>query len=190
MLALFLVLSTAHAQRFMQKTETPIKTHADQATLVFVRPSSLGYAIKPSILDETGRILGESRASGWFTATIDPGEHTLYSWGEGTPTMKIDVKPGKIYYIEVSMVMGAWSGRARLIGLGKGRENWRDLPKWMRKKKPWSVDDDAAKAYADSRRYDIEVVIDKGNAVWSTYAPDVQKRRSLGPKDGLSQPVY
>lgn len=179
----------ASALAFMTKGAEPVKADPTKATLVIVRPSKLAYAIKPAILDETGRILGESRAMGWFTATIDPGQHTLYSWGEGTPTMKIEVEAGEIYYIEASMVMGMWAGRTRLIGLGEGRENWADLPGWMRKMKGWSVDADGAAEFARVRKADIDVVIAKGEAAWATYDEDARKRRSLGPDDGFTAPI-
>ena len=57
------------------------------------------------------------------SVTMPPGQYQFVSWGEGTPALEAQVEAGRVYYVEVGTVIGAWTARARLFGVGPRRPN-------------------------------------------------------------------
>lgn len=166
-----------------------IQVAEDKATLVFMRPKPVGFAVKVAVIDHTTRrSIAEIRARSWVSAQVDPGEHLLTAWGEGMLTMKGTFEAGKVYYIHAPMKAGAWTGRQHLEPLSPGDKEWKSIPKWM-KKKGWQVHEGNAQAFSDERRVDLEVALEKGLKNWSEYSEEKRAERTMNPEDGVEAPL-
>lgn len=190
---LALLASPAHAgSGVVMKAKGGVEVVADpeNAVVVFGRPGKLGAAIKPAIVDETGRVLGELRPGGWFVAKVPPGEHTFVAWGEGTPSMKAELEAGEIYYVDATVTMGAWAARFQLFSVGPDDSDFAGWGPKLAGMTPWAVNEPAAAAYAASRKVDIDVVLAKGEAQWAGYDEADKKKRSLTPDDGVTARIH
>jgi len=120
--------------RFMRETANHPPTSDPQgAVVVFVRPSSYGAQSIFRIMNGAGVFVGDSRASSWFAVRMPPGKHTFIGVGENTAPMVANLAAGRIYFVEVSAKMGAWSGpRVHLFRLAPGTDNWPRVREWLR----------------------------------------------------------
>lgn len=173
------------------KVEPPVPVVVDpaNATVVFIRPSSYAYGIRVTIIDQTGRVLGESRASAYFAATMPAGDYTFIGWGEGTPTMKATVEAGRVYYVEVALSVGAWTARPRLFAVGPTRKQWAELPHWLATTNMTKVNEDACKAHAEKRAKDAKEVVEKGQKAFAEYDAEAVAERTLTAADGVPEAV-
>jgi hypothetical protein len=172
------------------KTATPEADPA-KAVVVFIRPNTTARAIKPAILDEAGRVIAEVRVDSWVAAKLDPGPHTLVSWGESTPTLKADLEAGEVYYVKVANKMGSiWTSRFVLEALGPTRPGWDQVGRWTtRGTRGWEVDEQISGAYATLRKADIDVVLQKSASEWAAYSDAERTERTLTPDDGVTEPL-
>jgi hypothetical protein len=167
----------------------PIAADANLATVVFIRPSGYAGQLKTVIMDQAGRFLGECWGKTYFAVKMPPGQYDFVSWGEGTPALHAQVDSGKFYYVEVGTVIGAWTARARLFGVGPQRSNGPELAEWLANTKMLVPDEAAGRAYLQSRADDVASVLAKGRGSWSGYDADDRQKRSIGPADAYSAPV-
>lgn len=133
------------------KTPQPIAASADQATVVFVRPSKLAWAISANILDENGKFLGDMPADGHFAVTLPPGHHTFVVWAENTDALSADLQPGKVYYVEVYASMGAWSAHMHFRAIKPSLPSWAERDQWMTKTKQYASDFVTGQANLDKK---------------------------------------
>jgi hypothetical protein len=169
---------------YMKIASGPVSAPAaDSATVVFLRPSGMGTAIRTTILDGKGTFLGDTLSSSYFAAKVLPGDHVFIAWAENTPAMKASLLPGKTYYVKVSPRLGAWSARMQLLAIKPGSEDWPKLKDWMGKK---HLDPDAAKgqAYLDERKEDVAKRIASANENLKEYDAKELEERTLRPEDG------
>lgn len=179
---------------YMTRLEGPVAIAADPgtATVVFIRPSGYAGGIKRIILDGQGRFLGECWGQTYFAVRMPPGEHLFIAWSEGTPALKALLEPGKIYYVEVSMTMGAWQARSRLFALGPQREGWPDLPRWLATSTMLIPNEAAGQVYLQERAREVAEVVQKGFASYGQYVkeaqegkPEALQKRTLLMTDGV-----
>src|SRR5258708_29744080 len=65
----------------------PITATADKATIVFVRPSGMGFAVNFAILDQQGHWVGDAVAQSHFAVALPPGQYMFVAWAENTATL-------------------------------------------------------------------------------------------------------
>lgn len=171
---------------YMMEAQAPqtVAANASAATVVFIRPSSYGGREFP-ILDEHGRFLGATPGDSWFVTSVPAGEHMFIAWSEGTPTLKATLEPGKIYYVEVGVTMGAWSARARLFAVGPQRPQWAELPKWLSDTKPVVAAPDAMQRFQADLGDEVSTVVQKGVQNYAEYDAEAKGLRTLQPADGV-----
>jgi hypothetical protein len=177
------------ASKYMFRSETPlhIAPRSDAATVVFVRPSSFGAAVHPTIFDERGRFLGESEASSHFVAEVSPGEHTFVVWAENTGPIHANLAPGRVYFVEVAMKPGAFQPRAHLLAIAPRTESWASVREWMADTKPTVADHDAGQAYLDTRKEDVAERLHRAAEAFAELDDEERDARTLHPNDGLAQ---
>ena len=159
------------------------------ATVVFLRPSGYAGSVKHIIMDQNGRFLGENWGWTYFAVKMPPGQYTFVAWSEGTPALQAVVEAGKVYYVEVSIVMGGWSPRSRLFALGPRAEHWNELPAWLARSEMLVPNEASGQAELAERGAETNVVVAKGLRNWANYDAEARDKRSLTPADGLSVPV-
>jgi len=86
---------------------------AGKAMVVFMRPSTLGFAVQSSVFratEGTPDLVGIVAAQAKVAYQVDPGDHLFMVIGESADFMTAQVAAGKTYYAVVSK-----SRQARLI---------------------------------------------------------------------------
>jgi hypothetical protein len=159
------------------------------ATVVFVRPSNYAGRLRTVIMDQSGRFLGECWGKTYFAVTMPPGHYQFISWGEGTPVLDATVDAGRVYYVEVGTVIGAWTARARLFGVGPHRQQWPELAGWLGKSTMLIPDEPSGQAYLTGRGAEVQNVIEKSRSSWADYDAEDRVKRSIGPDDGIAAPI-
>ncbi len=155
-----------------------------EATVVFVRPSGFGAALKQTILDGKGRFLGEALPSSRFAVRMPPGEHTFVVWAENTSAVKANLTAGKLYFVEVSLSMGALSARADLLPVKPGSERWDKLQEWLADTEELEPNPVSGQAYLAERREDVDERIKRANEHLANYDAEAMTAHTLGPNDG------
>ena len=171
---------------YMRPVASPqsVKPVADQATVVFVRPSGFGGALKQTILDGKGQFLGDSLPSSRFAVKMPPGEHTFIVWAENTNAVKANLAAGKVYFVEVSLSMGALSARADLIPVKPGSEAWNDLDEWLADTEVFEPDTAGGQAYLSERKEDVDERIKRAQEHLAKYEGEDLALHTMAPGDG------
>lgn len=98
---------------------------ADKSALYIYRNSFVGQALKKTVrLD--GTIIGETANKVYFYKEITPGEHTIATESEFSDnTINFVAEPGKTYFAEQYIKLGAFVGGAglRMVDEETGRKN-------------------------------------------------------------------
>jgi len=174
------------SSEYMRPVASPqsVKPVADQATVVFVRPSSFGGALKQTILDGKGQFLGDALPSSRFAVKVPPGEHTFIVWAENTNAVRAKLAAGKVYFVEVSLSMGALSARADLIPIKPGSEAWESLDEWLADTEVYEPDAAAGQAYLAERKEDVDERIKRAEEHLAGYEGDDLALHTMAPGDG------
>lgn len=174
------------SSKFMAKVPTTasISAPADKASVVFVRPSGLGFLVKMSILDQQARWLGDAVAKAHFAVELPPGEYMFVGWAENTAALKATLAPGKVYYVKVEPKMGLGSARVDLEALTARHPEWAEVQGWLGTTKrlmplPTGV------AYIEKRRRDADKRVRSARENWNEYTPADKDLRTLRPEDGV-----
>ena len=128
--ALLLAPSVLVAQEPGQRTPTPAAVEppsasersnpvgpapADKGLIVFFRePNVMGAAMGVMIRNGGNAEVGSLRNGRYFALTAEPGTHVYGVQGETRDVLKLEVQPGKTYYVQGSIDMGLLAGRPNL----------------------------------------------------------------------------
>ena len=112
-----------------------------KSMIVFMRPSTLGFAIQSSVFEvnnEDVQLAGIVAAKKKVAYELEPGEHLFMVIGESADFMYADLDPGKTYYALVTPRMGAWKARFSLKPIhaeelsGAQFEEWFQNCEWVK----------------------------------------------------------
>lgn len=166
----------------------PITTDAEHATVVFVRPSG-GLRSYP-VMDHVGRFVAELEPESYVAVQLPPGDYTFIAWSEATPALKASIDAGRVYYVWMDVIPGAWSPHARLFAVGRGRNSWRSLRSWLERCDRIEPLPGAAEQFAYERaRQEIDEVVAKGLRNFREYDDEERRNRTLVFRDGVPEPV-
>jgi hypothetical protein len=187
LLGAVLAMGCAGSSRYMREVDAPapLNVQADKATVVFLRPSGLGFAINFAILDQEGNWIGDAVAKSHFTVALASGEYMFVGWAENTAAMKATLVAGRIYYVEVTPLMGLASARVELNALTPRAEDWKSVPQWMRETKALEPLPTGA-AYIKGRNADALHRIASATENWSGYSPVDRDKHTLRADDGVA----
>ncbi|MBD3322112.1 MAG: DUF2846 domain-containing protein [Chitinivibrionales bacterium] len=86
------------------------KPRDNKAVLVIMRTTSFGFAATVNnYLD--GKLIGQTQGKCYFFTEVESGEHYLTGKNENSRTHTINFEPGKIYFLQQAIYVGAWSAR-------------------------------------------------------------------------------
>jgi hypothetical protein len=90
----------------------------NEAVIVFVRPSGMGYAVQSSVFEiadnRPAMLVGIVAAKKKLAYRTTPGPHTFMIIGESADFMGADLQPGKVYHALATVRMGVWKARFSL----------------------------------------------------------------------------
>jgi hypothetical protein len=163
----------------------PLTAPVDQAVVVFVRPSRYAWGISANILDEQGRFLGDSPASGHFAVVVPPGRHMFVVWAENTDAVDAELAPGKIYFVEVAATMGALSAQMHLYAIKPTSANFPHRDEWMRNTHQWAVAGNGGQENLNQRADDVRERLRRAQEHLTQYSAEEREKRTLRAGDGI-----
>jgi hypothetical protein len=185
-LAAMAVTGCAGSSDYMKEAASPapIAAPADQAVVVFVRPSGLAFAINFAILDQNGNWLGDAVAKSHFAVSLPPGEYMFIGWAENTAALKATLAAGRVYYVEVTPEIGLAYSRVFFEALTPRHEDWKELPGWLKDTKRLEPLPTGA-AYIRGRREDALKRVASAKENWDDYSTEDKEGRTLNAEDGV-----
>jgi hypothetical protein len=180
-------LGCAGSSQYMKEVPSAEAVHApaDRATVVFVRPSGIGFAINFAILDQQGHWVGDAVAETHFAVSLPPGDYMFVGWAENTAALKASLGNGRVYYVEVYPVMGAFSSQVQFEALTPRSGDWSKLAGWLKTTKrlepiPTGV------AHIDAKRDDALKRVASAKENWDGYSNPDKARKTLHLEDGTA----
>ena len=106
----------------------------DKAMVIFMRPSSMGYAIQSSVFEMqnlTPKLVGIVAAKKKVVYQVDAGEHLFMVVGESADFMSATLEANKTYYALVTPRMGMWKARFSLKPITKEQFGTTEFNEWF-----------------------------------------------------------
>lgn len=193
-LLFFSIAGTAYAASKMAISENQevLETPADQAQIIFIRPTIGGLGSKSSIFElidgepQFIGILGNGKKLAHF---VEPGKHTFMVISEAADFMEANVVGGNTYYAAVKRRVGAWKSRYSLHPVRNGSEGAYQIDserfqEWMTKTE-FVENTEASVEWANANHKSI---VKKQNKFWKKWeaksAEDIAER-TLVESDGI-----
>jgi hypothetical protein len=70
------------------------------AMVVFVRPANWP-AYAPTVIDDSGRVLGDLRGGSYFAIEVAPGRHDFVVFLDSAQMVRAECAPGKVYVVQI-----------------------------------------------------------------------------------------
>ena len=127
-MGLLIIAGCGGTPKYMKDITDPNTTYvpsADEALVVFMRPSTFGFAIQSAVFDVTTRenkVIGVVSAKKKLAYRTKAGRHLFMVTGESADFMQADLRAGKTYYALVNPRIGAWKARFSLGAVHKDIE--------------------------------------------------------------------
>jgi hypothetical protein len=115
-ISILLSCSTAKISTVELDKVKMLQPPSDKALVYFVRPSSIGTAIKFGVSCD-GKELGSTKGKRFIYAIVDTGMHTFVCTAENKSELILKTEAGKIYFIEQQVKMGIVAARTKLVRL-------------------------------------------------------------------------
>jgi hypothetical protein len=125
--------SNQYMRLVSETKELPVPSN-NEAMVVFMRPSGLGYAVSSSVFDinDTNEdFVGIVSAKKKVVYKTNPGEHMFMVIGETADFMRANLQSGKTYYALVTPRMGNWKARFSLKPVSKGELSSGEYRDWL-----------------------------------------------------------
>ena len=186
-LFLLMLIGCAGTSNYMQDVTDPNIAYtpaADEAVVVFMRPSTFAFAIDSGVFDvttEKNDVIGIVSAKKKLAHRTTPGKHLFMVTGESADFMQADLDAGKTYYALITPRMGAWKARFSLAAVSKDTEP--DQLKEWKNSCTWVVTSEATRQWAKENAGSIQRKRDGYIEKWMT-KPDAGKP-ALAPEDGF-----
>lgn len=156
------------------------KPDPGKAMVVFMRPSSLGFAIHASVFDDE-KFIGMVPYHSKLVYMTNPGEHQFMVISEAADFMKANLIAGKTYYARVEPRMGAWRARFSLWPVHKSDFNDSEVQECI-KDCQFVVNKASAPIWADLNKPSILKKKEKYFKVWEQ--KDEDSKPYLRAEDG------
>lgn len=184
-------MSTLNADS-TQSSDQPESNQGSDATVIFMRSSFVGSAIKTTVYDVTDeetRLLGILKNKQKISYDVPAGKHVFMVVSEAADFMEADVSAGKTYYSIITPRTGAWKARfsmfpIRTDGTTKFNTDSKNFAKWKKKTKLTSLDDKSL-AWFEKHKASVESKRAKYWPVWQQKTVEDLASRTINPADGL-----
>lgn len=156
-----------------------------KAMVVFMRPSTLGFAIQSSVFevkDGSSMLVGIVAALAKVSYQVDAGKHQFMVIGESADFMNAELLPNKTYYALVTPRMGVWKARFSLKPVHQQDLNTAEFKKWVDSFK-WVEKTSASDSWARENVSSIQSKHTEYFAKWMS-KPEAE-RPILFPDDGM-----
>jgi len=134
MLLLGACAGTSDYMRNVAPDEAHYAPKPDKALVVFMRPSSLGFAVQSSVFyvtDNNPEFIAIVSAKKKVAHYAAPGKRRFMVIGESADFMGATLEPGKVYYALVTPRMGLWKARFSLRPVHAAEIPTADFEDWF-----------------------------------------------------------
>jgi hypothetical protein len=168
------------------------KPEPGKALVVFMRPSSVGFAIASSVYDAPDadtRFIGVVRSKQKMAYQADPGVHRFMVIAENADFMDATLEAGKTYYVLIQPRMGVWKARFSLFPVhnhadpGDTLQN-PDFAKWNAKTELVATSPAGLAWYEDNKASVAEKKADY-LVKWNRMLDSDRAELTLHPHDGV-----
>ena len=169
------------------------KPEPGKALVLFLRPSSVGFAIASSVYDapdEDTRFIGVVRSKQKMAYQVEPGVHRFMVIAENADFMDATLEAGKTYYVLIQPRMGVWKARFSLFPVhnhadpGDTLQN-PDFPKWNAKTELVATSPAGLAWYEENKASVAEKKADY-LAKWNRMLANDRAELVLHPHDGVA----
>ena len=123
--------STPQATRERDAEAKEFVTHPATAAIYIYR-GTLDPPVEESVLYVDQRVIGSTLPGGFFRVDVNPGQRRLHGTGSDQGNLHIEVRPGEIYFVALTVVDGTSRFAIRPPGIGRTElldccvllENW------------------------------------------------------------------
>lgn len=147
-----------------------------KSTVVFLRPSSLGFAVQSSVFeikDNTAHLVGIVAAKKKVVHEVNPGKHLFMVVGESGDFMSADLLPNKTYYALVTPRIGLWKARFSLKAVHQSEMNSAEFNEWLNECQ-WVRKNSASVAWANQNKQSIQSKFTEYYSDWVSKPSDKQ----------------
>jgi hypothetical protein len=126
--------STSNKMRPVPPESVVTAPDSGQSMVVFMRPSSFGFAIQSSVFELAGdspSLIGIVSAKTKVAHQVPPGENLFMVIGESADFMSANLEPDKTYFALVTPRMGAWKARFSLKPVHADALDSSDFNEWF-----------------------------------------------------------
>lgn len=165
---------------------------ADQALMVFMRPSNYGGGIQASVYEVQGAdndFIGIVSANTKIAHLVEPGEHLFMVVGENADFVNANVEAGKTYHVLVSPRMGVWKARFSLLPIHNDADakyslQSADFLEWQRGTR-WVQTTPSADAWYQSHKADITAKQADYTQKWNEASAEQKAELTIHAEDGV-----
>jgi hypothetical protein len=111
--------STPQASRERDADAKAFDAHPGAAG-VYVYRSPFNTEPDDNVLYVDGRLIGSTVPGTYFRVNLAPGKHTLHGTGVDLGELTIDMRPGMLYFVDLSVIAG--HSRYQLVAPEQGRQ--------------------------------------------------------------------
>jgi hypothetical protein len=155
-----------------------------KSTIVFLRPSSLGFAVQSSVFEiknNTPHLVGIVAAKKKVAYELNPGKHTFMVISESGDFMRANLLPNKTYYALVTPRMGLWKARFSLKAIHENELQSPQFNEWLSGCE-WVKKSPASLTWANSNSASIQSKFTENYGKWMSKDPS--EKPQLLPQDG------
>jgi hypothetical protein len=172
--------------------EQKISDETSETTVVFMRSSVVGMAIKASvyeIVDDETIFIGMLKNNKRINFNTTPGNHTFMVIAESADFMQADLASGKTYYSVIKPRMGMMKARfsmypIRSDGTSKFNTDSNDFKKLKRKTQVFTMSEDN-KTWYQKHKKKFEKKRTKYWKKWQKKPAEKIAEKTLNPEDGI-----
>lgn len=186
MLILFLAGCTGSIKNMQAVPNNSVNTvpKKGKSMIVFLRPSSLGFAIQSSVFEikeHTPHLVGIVAAKKKVAYELNPGNHVFMVVSESGDFMTADLLANKTYYALVTPRMGLWKARFSLKAISANELSSDQFREWLNDCE-WVRKSPASTSWANSNMVDINSKYTENYKRW--LSKDPSNKPNLLPEDG------
>lgn len=182
-----LTTSCATSDLMREVARPSLKPDPSFATVVFLRPSTAAPNTLVTLVDGSGRFLGESESSSCFATKVEPGKHLFVGWAANTTALSAELEAGKVYYVEVVLRLGSLSSRANLFAVKRTREEAAQVGEWLKDCTFFEPDQVAGQAWLTAHETERVDRVRKAEELVARFTEEDRKRRALRSDDGRTE---
>jgi len=175
---------TVKNMRTVQPDEIVSAPEEGKSLVVFMRPSTLGFAIQSSVFEIEGdhpSLVGIVAAKKKVSYELEPGKHLFMVIGESADFMSAELEANKTYYALVTPRMGVWKARFSLMPIHLSELDSSQFSEWLEACE-WVEKNTDSENWASENMPSIESKRETYYEKWMS--KDVSERPNLLPQDG------